>query len=407
MIERRLHKEIDRLAASFPALVMTGARQTGKTTLLKHVFPNHHYVTLDLPSDALLAENDPDRFFALHPFPIIIDEIQYAPALFRHIKLLIDRNRRQKGIFILTGSQKFNLMKEVSDSLAGRCGVLELESLSYSELSQSTAKVEGYQNLLGLLARGGMPELWVEPSIRARDFFTGYMATYLERDVRQILSVANLRDFERFMRACAIRSGQIVNKSDLARDIGITEKTVANWLGVLSASNQILTLEPWFGSLSKRLTKSPKLFFADTGLLTFLLGLDELTLGSYSLLGSIWETFVFSEIRKCLPFLHGVPTVWFYRDQTQQEVDFIVETGTHVMLIECKYTENTSLKDAAGLTKLKMLFEENSQMRGKIISRTVVARPSNLSSKLPGDIDVIHAFELAEYLIRRSQEGIA
>ena len=398
MITRDLETVVSRLAENFPVVVLTGARQTGKTTLLQHLFPGYSYVTLDLPSEAALAENDPQRFFDLHPCPVVIDEIQYAPALFRHIKILVDGKRRLKGQFILTGSQKFNLMKEVSDSLAGRCAMVELEGLSQNELKRNALGARSYSEILHFLVRGGMPELWVESQMRSRDFFQGYVSTYLQRDVRQILEVTNLRDFERFMRACALRSSQLLNKSDLARDVGISVKTVDSWLGILATSNQVLLLEPWFGNFSKRLAKSPKLFFADTGMLCFLLGLDEATIKTSPFLGAIWETFVYAEIRKCMPHLAGVPSVWFYRDQTQSEVDFIIESGSQILLMECKLSETVDAKATHSVVQLQSALGDQMKSNYTKISSVVAGRPQSGVSRLSNGVEVIHGLDVFEHL---------
>jgi predicted AAA+ superfamily ATPase len=261
-ITRQITPKIKALASQFPAVILTGARQVGKSTLLKTEFPHFNYVTLDLPSLAELAENDPKSFLAQHPAPLIIDEIQYAPKLFRHLKIAIDEDRHAMGRYILAGSQKFVLMKEVADSLAGRAAILNLEALSAAELGLT--KDSDWQNVLH---RGFYPELWRQPDMSNSSFFASYLASYLERDVRQILNVKNLRDFERFIRACAARSAQLLNMSDLARDVGIKSQTAREWLSVLEASNQISLLEPFFENVGKRIVKSPKLYMNDPGFL--------------------------------------------------------------------------------------------------------------------------------------------
>ncbi|MDP3177192.1 MAG: AAA family ATPase, partial [Spirochaetaceae bacterium] len=201
MIYRIAEERLRDLLRYFPALVLTGARQTGKTTLLRKVFPSYGYISLDLPSQAALAEEAPDRFFERNPPPCIIDEVQNAPGVFRHLKVRIDGERHAMGSWILTGSQKFTLMKNISDSLAGRTAILELEGLSWSELAGAgiMAKLEAF------LLRGGFPELWRVPELPAGSFFSAYLSSYLERDVRQILNVGSLRDFERFIRVLAAR----------------------------------------------------------------------------------------------------------------------------------------------------------------------------------------------------------
>jgi hypothetical protein len=352
---REISDRLQRAAQSSPAVILTGARQTGKTTLLRHSFPKHHYITLDLPSTAERAEKDPAGFLREHPPPLIVDEVQYAPGLFRHLKLAIDEKRHEYGRFILTGSQKFTLMKEVADSLAGRCVLLELEGFGLGEISaavrQDTATVS--QELLErAILTGGFPELWSNPKLAREDFFSSYLATYLERDVRQLINVASLRDFERFVRACAARHGQLLDKSALARDVGISPKTANAWLSVLEASSQISLLEPWFANVGKRLIKSPKLYFNDSGLCAFLLGVTPASLGSSPFLGSLWEGLIYSELRKTLAARRNSLSLWFYRDDRQLEVDFLVMGGGRGDLIEAKWTEFPDASDARSVREL-------------------------------------------------------
>jgi hypothetical protein len=318
--------------------VVTGARQTGKTTLLRYLFPEHHYVSLDAPAEAALADDAPAAFLARHLDPVLIDEVQYAPRLFRHLKLAIDARREANGRFVVTGSQKFSLMKEVADSLAGRCAVLELEGLSVAELGDVFHEEVRRHGFGDVLARGFMPQLWKDLSLRPADFWSSYQATYLERDVRQILNVGSRRDFDRFMRLAAARSGQLLNKTDLARDVGVSAKTIADWLSVMTASNQISLLEPYFANVGKRLVKSPKLYFNDVGLLCFLLGLSAGSVSTSALIGPIWETFVYGELRKFLRLEAPEARVYFYRDQSR-EVDFVVERGGSLTLAEAKWKE--------------------------------------------------------------------
>jgi predicted AAA+ superfamily ATPase len=334
-ITRQITPKIKSLASQFPAVILTGARQVGKSTLLKTEFPHFNYVTLDLPSLAELAENDPKSFLAQHPAPLIIDEIQYAPKLFRHLKIAIDEDRHAMGRYILTGSQKFVLMKEVADSLAGRAAILNLEALSAAELGLT--KDSDWQNVLH---RGFYPELWRQPDMSNSSFFASYLASYLERDVRQILNVKNLRDFERFIRACAARSAQLLNMSDLARDVGIKSQTAREWLSVLEASNQISLLEPFFENVGKRIVKSPKLYMNDPGFLCYLLALDRNALGQTPLIGAIWETFIYAEFRKSADAGSQPTSLWFYRDAQGKEIDFLLNASGTINLFECKWTEN-------------------------------------------------------------------
>lgn len=378
--KRSLGTRIKALAETFPAVVVTGSRQVGKTTLLRSLFPAHRYVSLDLPSEASRAELEPDLFLGRDVGPLLIDEVQYAPQLFRHIKAAIDADRSSCGRFILTGSQKFELMREVSDSLAGRVGVVELEGLSCEEI-RAEQELPAW---VSTLSRGWFPELWARPSIPASEFYRSYVTTYIERDVRQLINITSLRDFERFLRACAVRNGQVLNKTELGRDVGISEKTVTQWLSVVAASNQVTLLEPYFANMTKRLTKSPKLYFNDTGLLCFLLGVPEGALASFTGIGAIWEAFVFSELRKLREAYALEASLWFYRDSAQREIDFLIDWKGELKLIEAKWSEIPSSSDTKSLLDVARIL--GNKVREKLIAcRTVEPFP------LPQDIRAINA----------------
>src|SRR5437773_6895654 len=227
---------------------------------------------------------------------MIVDEVQYAPGLFRHLKVTVDASRTRNGQFLLTGSQKFTLMKSVSESLAGRADITELETLSFGEIHS----IRPSTTIETIIVRGGFPELHANPDIDQVAFYNSYLATYLERDVRSLANVGNLRDFERFLRACALRSANLLNKADLARDVGIAPSTANHWLSTLDASGQVVLLEPWFSNRTKSIVKSPKLYLADTGLLCALLNIgSEDALHQSAAVGSIWETFVVAQLRRC------------------------------------------------------------------------------------------------------------
>ncbi len=370
--KRDISNKITRIATQFPVIVLTGARQVGKTTLLRSLFPTHSYVSLDLPSAAESAENEPREFLKRYPPPLVVDEVQYAPKLLRALKIVVDERRHEMGKYILTGSQKFPLMKEVAESLAGRAAILELEGLNLHEV--------GTQNDWPIvLVRGMYPELWRQPELHPVDFYSSYLSTYLERDVRQILNVASLRDFERFLRATAIRSGQLINRTEISRDVGISSKTVGEWLGVLQASNQILILEPYFENVGKRLIKSPKLYFHDTGLLCFLLGLDRQSVTQSPLIGAIWETFVYAELRKQIHQSEGATqSIWFYRDSHGRELDFLRLNRGKMDLLECKWSETPDRKWIASVHETgdqlsrSRAYELGSKM---IVCRTEIPHP--------------------------------
>lgn len=370
-IAREISDRLLQLRAHFPAVVLTGARQVGKTTLLKELFPEHGFVSLDLPSLAEQADNEPHVFLQVHPGPLVIDEVQYAPKLFRHLKIEIDRDRHSMGRFILTGSQKFTLMREVSDSLAGRAAILNLENLSARELKLASTDL-----WLNSLARGFYPELWRQRDLDRNAFYSSYVASYLERDVRQILNVHSLRDFERFLRACAARSAQLLNLSELARDVGIKSQTARDWLSVLEASNQVSLLEPYFENVGKRLVKSPKLYLNDPGMLCYLLAFDHRSLASTPLIGMVWETFVFAEFRKALANLGSAATLWYYRDAQGREVDFLLCSHGVTDLFECKWTESPDDRwiDQINDVAKDLTRSKDRSVRNKTLLCTVPAR---------------------------------
>lgn len=364
-IERDLESQIRRSARTRPVVVLTGARQTGKTSTLRRLFPEYHFVSLDLPTEAEQAEKDPDAFLRRHPPPVIVDEVQYAPALFRHLKAAVDERRNVNGQFLLTGSQRFTLMTGVADSLAGRADIIALETLSLAEIRavNESGRVESAS------VRGGFPELHANPDIDTAAFYSSYIAAYLERDVRSLINVGNLRDFERFLRACALRSANLLNKADLARDVGIAPSTANQWLSVLEASGQIVMLEPWFSNRTKSIVKSPKLYVSDSGLLCALLNIrteDELQRSPSA--GAVWESFVFAQLRHRERRARHDRSLFFWRDRTR-EVDFLTDTGGRIELFEAKWTELPSATDAANLEFVRNVIGTDAVSRGAVVCR--------------------------------------
>ncbi|MBP6218658.1 MAG: ATP-binding protein [Oligoflexales bacterium] len=377
-IERKIQKHLSELLTQFPALLLTGARQTGKTSLLRKMLPHYAYVSLDTIQDAELADRSPEQFLLMNPPPLIIDEVQYAPGLFRSLKKFIDNNRHSMGQFVLTGSQKFSLMQKVSESLAGRIAIQEIETLSLEEISQS-------QNLESkllpkLLVRGGFPELWRNPDMSTNAFFRSYVQTYLERDLQQLLQVTKLRDFDRFLRLLATRHAQTLNKADLAKDLGLAPSTIGEWVSVLEASNIIESLEPFYFNIGKRLIKNPKIYFQDSGLVCYLLQVQETQILSNPFLGALWEGLVYSELRKQHP--EEDKQIYFYRDQQAKEVDFLLLQGGVLHMYEVKWNELPSSSDSKNLTYLHSLLLERKDLPfqiGKVslVSTTETSFPLN------------------------------
>lgn len=365
-IPRDVESKLERSARTRPVVVLTGARQTGKTSTLLRLFPSHHFVSLDLPTEAEQAEKEPGNFLRRHPTPTIIDEVQYAPGLFRHLKVAVDASRTRNGQFLLTGSQKFTLMKSVSESLAGRADIVELETLTLAEIHAALPQI----SLETAIVRGGFPELYANPEIDHVAFYNSYLATYLQRDVRSLANVGNLRDFERFLRACALRSANLLNKADLARDVGIAPSTANHWLSTLEASGQVVLLEPWFSNRTKSIVKSPKLYLADTGLLCALLNIrSEDPLRQSPAAGAIWETFVFAQLRGRERRAGRAGSLFFWRDRTR-EVDFVVDIGGRLELFEAKWIELPTERDAMNLGFVRQVVGTGKVTTGAVVSRT-------------------------------------
>ena len=347
-IDRQVEPLLLQRAATRPVVVLTGARQAGKTSLMRRLFPEHGFVTLDLPSEAEQAERDPGAFLARHPPPVVVDEVQYAPGLFRHLKAAVDRERGRAGAFLLTGSQPLGLMQSVSDSLAGRAAVVELEPLSFAEAKTAHPRLTAEE----FLVRGGFPELYENLEIDSEGFLRSYVATYLERDLRQILHVSNLRNYERFLRAAALRSAQLLNRADLARDVGIGGSTAGAWLSALEASHQLMLLEPWFANRTKSLVKRPKLYLRDAGLAALLCGVQTIeALRASPLAGALWETFVCAEIRRAQSNRRGGWDFHFWGGRAR-EADFLLHRAGGFHLADAKWTEHPDARDAAALRRI-------------------------------------------------------
>lgn len=358
-IKREIEPTIDAMLKQGKVVLVTGARQVGKTTVLKqHLGNDFNYVSMENPRDYLLAKEDAVLFFESKILPLIIDEVQRVPELFSPIKWVVDQSE-EKGRIVLTGSQTYHLMKGVSESLAGRIRILEMPGLSLRELSGNSSSPHPYvpevmvdslnsplTDVWDLIHRGSMPELQ-DPNIDWDLFYTDYVAAYLERDVRELVNVKNEAKFYSFMVACAARTGQLLNASDIANTVDVDHKTVKAWLSVLQASNIVRVIEPFWPNIDKRLTKTPKIFFMDTGLVCHLTRWttpDQLRNGAAA--GHIFETFIVSEILKS--FMNSgksLHEVWFYRDAKKREIDLVIQDGHILHPVEIKVSA-TVRKDA-------------------------------------------------------------
>ncbi|HEY3488631.1 MAG TPA: ATP-binding protein [Candidatus Deferrimicrobiaceae bacterium] len=311
---------------------MTGPRQSGKTTLAKMAFPNKPYLSLEDPDMRALAESDPRGLLARFPDGAILDEAQRAPELFSYLQTRVDADSRA-GLFVLTGSQQFGLLSGISQSLAGRVGLVQLLPFSAEELKAAKC-LPG--NLDELLFRGLYPPLY-DRDIQPGDWYAGYMTTYIERDVRQLINVRDLSTFQRFVKMCAARTGQLLNLSSLASDCGISHNTAASWISVLEASYIIHLLRPHHRNFNKRLVKSPKLYFWDVGLAAWLLGIREVgQIAFHAQRGALFETFVVAEFLKAR-FNRGLPSnLFFWRDSKGLEIDLVIEEGETLTPVEIK-----------------------------------------------------------------------
>jgi len=375
--KRTLSKFLKEANKNFPALLITGPRQVGKTTLLKNLSKGKYtYITLDDPEMKLLAKEDPKLFLQRFAPPLIIDEIQYAPELLPIIKMIIDKDRKN-GMFWLTGSQQFHLMKNVSESLAGRVAILDLQGLSQSEKNNnpnmdSFLPTKDYLNgrdkicqkfdllkLYEIIWKGSFPEVFLLNKNQWELFYTSYIQTYIERDVRDLVQVKNKKTFFKFLQIIAARTGQLVNYSDLANSIGIDLKTVKSWISILEASRLIYILEPYYSNLTKRLTKTQKLYFLDTGLCCYLTGWDNskvLEKGAMS--GEIFETYVISEMLKSYWHNGKRAPFFFYRDKEKREIDLLIYKNGTLYPIEIKKKSNPSKKDIKHFDVLNKLNVE-------------------------------------------------
>lgn len=349
-IERDYTNKITEAVRTRPVILLTGVRQAGKSTLLQRLFKDAEYVTLDRIIVAEEAEENPSIFLDRFKNQVIIDEIQYAPSLFRDLKIKVDENRGLKGKWILTGSQRFILMKQVSESLAGRVRILNLGTLSAKELNKTNL----LKNRRDLLWKGGFPELWAE-KLDAKEFFEDYLQTYLERDLKQILNVTNLRDFRRFLSMLAIRVGQLLNYSEISRDVGVAVNTIKAWVSALEISGIIILLPPYYDNLGKRMIKAPKLYFCDNGLVSALLNIHSAVALDRSIhIGNIWENFVLSEYVK--EGLVAGKDLFYLRDKNGVEIDFIIEKDGEVFLVEAKNNERPNPRKL-NFSKIAPLFK--------------------------------------------------
>jgi predicted AAA+ superfamily ATPase len=364
--ERTLYKVICKATATFPVVLLTGPRQVGKTTLFeKCAEENRTIVSLDDIELRNLAKNEPLLFLQHYKFPLLIDEVQYAPELFPYIKMVVDKEKKD-GLFWLTGSQPFELMKNVTESLAGRVAVIEMQGLTQAEKFRretipflpgsrlpDNREMLDVNQVFTLIYNGSFPKMIANPEIDRDLFFSSYLKTYIERDIKLLKNIEDEHVFLQFIRLVAARTGQLLNYKDISNSLDITEKTVKAWISLLETSGLIYLLKPYYKNLTNRQIKTPKLFFLDTGLCAYLCGWKSVeTLQTGAMNGAFFESYVVSEILKSYWNSGKEPDIYFYRDKEKNEIDVIIEQDGALFPVEIKLTAKPSLKDVRNFYKI-------------------------------------------------------
>ncbi|MCK4541068.1 MAG: ATP-binding protein [Spirochaetales bacterium] len=350
---RQIEEVILQASNEFPVVVLTGSRQTGKTTLLKHLFANLTYITLDDPVRRQIVKQDPGLFISSIKRPCIIDEVQYAPELFPYIKMIVDDNRDQMGTFILTGSQIFPLMKGLSESLAGRAAVFQLLGFSQKEFP---LPAHTQNELFKRILTGSFPDPLIH-NRNIRFFYGSYINTYLEKDLRQLSNIQDLSQFQAFVEILAGRVGNLFNISEICNSLGVSQTTAKRWMSILEQSGIIYLLKPYFKNIKKRIIKRPKLYFTDTGLAASLLrypNSDVLSISQHN--GALFENWVVTEILKCKYNHLRAFDLFFFRDSHHKEIDLVLEYGNRQKLIEIKLAQSLKSTHYKTLDSTKTLF---------------------------------------------------
>jgi predicted AAA+ superfamily ATPase len=379
-IKRKLEVNVKKALKQFPAVFITGPRQAGKSTLLRHTLSNYNYVNFDNPLVRSLAQKDPELFLQNNPTPLIIDEVQYVPELLSYLKIRIDANRRLMGQYVLTGSQSFQLMKGISETLAGRIAIFSLYPLSWIEINKLKNPLDDL-TCAEQTIKGFYPEFFAQPNVDINLWYSSYLTTYLERDVRNLKNITDLSRFQTFLGLLATRAGQLLNLSEIAKECGITQPTVKDWLSVLEATYIIYLLKPYHINRTKRLVKSPKLYFVDTGLLCYLLGIDSSErLFKAAERGHIFENMVIMEAIKHLSHSVQRSQVYFYRTNNGVEVDLLIEKRGELFAYEIKFSKTIYIEMCKPLEQflsdhevkravLLSLSEKHLNLKSKILAR--------------------------------------
>ncbi len=368
MVNRIIADSINQVIGLYPVIAVTGPRQSGKTTLLKNMFSDYRYVSLENPDTRSFAEQDPNGFLALYNQKVIFDEVQNVPTLFSFIQTLVDESKMM-GQFILSGSQNFNLMKNITQSLAGRVALFKLLPFGFDELKFNNLLTPDYTSMI---VRGCYPVLYDRP-IPTSMFYANYIETYIERDLTGLLQVKDIRLFRTFLKLCAARVGQLLNLTNLANEAGISVPTVKSWLSILESSYIVYQLAPFYNNFNKRLVKSTKLYFYDTGLVSFLLGIkNENSLYESEFKGALFENMVINEYLKQSYHRNLFKEFYYWRDSNGHEVDLMVSNDTNYDIVEIKATQTILPKLFEGLDQLAMIG-------GKSIHRKILVYGGNQS----------------------------
>jgi predicted AAA+ superfamily ATPase len=389
-IFRHASQTLNELGRHFGAILVTGPRQVGKTTLIEETLVKTskkkiNQISLDDPLSLETARNEAGRFFQDHKPPVFVDEVQYAPNLFPYIKMIVDKEKKN-GLFFMTGSQQFSLMKDVSESLAGRAGIMDILGLSLREIendpfSEPFCPNENFIRARGksvppfdldkiweTIWRGTMPKLYAEKETPVHAYYASYLRTYIERDVRLLINIGDERKFLSFIRGAAARTGQILNIAKLAEDTDISRSTAERWLSTLMTANMVFLLRPFHVNINKREIKAPKLYFLETGLAAYLIGWDSPdVLRNGAMAGAFFETFVLSEIIKSYLNKGIQPPLYYYRDKEQREIDILIWRNGRLHPLEIKMTANPSKKHIAAFSVLDSLPSPYQRGEGALV----------------------------------------
>lgn len=376
MIKREIVNRIKQYGIKYPVIAVTGPRQSGKTTLLKSAFPDYEYISLENPDNRNFAETDPNGFFRRYSRKIILDEVQRIPALFSYIQTLVDESG-ERAQFILSGSQNFHLMESITQSLAGRVAIFRLFPFDFQELQSVGLLNDDY---LHNLVKGFYPAIY-DRDIPSGIFYSNYVQTYIQRDVSELIAIKDIRLFQNFLGLCATRAGQLLNLNSLASECGISQPTAKSWLSALENSYIVFQLFPYHENFSKRIVKTPKLYFYDSGLLCYLLKInfsDQLL--THSVKGNLFENMIVAEYVKRISHKNNFQDVWFWRDSNGHEVDLMIQDGQRLNLVEIKAGQTVMSNMFRGL-----LWWENLSKQ-KNLTKTLVYGGNERQSRNAGEV---------------------